>query len=138
MRALQFHFTIHQALWDAFERRRDSSVTVGGHTYPIEFQDTPLSLRTRTVIKGITFESQNMRKDSPNTTAIEKNPNLRYTWGFKRRGAKIDWITKVGSTDTDGVRKFLRFDLKKQPNQIVASEAVPLEELRREVVTTST
>lgn len=126
MKPLSFHFKIHEALWDAFERKKNSSIKIMGTEYPIEYLDNERALAARTVIKGTTFETQNMRKASPNTDRVRNTPGYRLTWGFVRKGPKLRWLTKVVTTEDGPQKKFLRFDLTKQPNQIVDSARVPM------------
>lgn len=110
---------IHNALWRCYEMRQNDDIKIGNKFYIVRFYYTNNSRCARVDIDGSIWESQNMKKASPNTELIEHDPNTRISWNFYHSGDSIVWLEKVQSHDVDGVRHVERFDLRKHPNELI-------------------
>lgn len=120
---------IHNALWEAFDGRADTTLVLGGHPYVVQYQNTPEAHRARVVLYGTVWESQNMRKRSPNTSRISKTPGLRISWAFTQGdepGGPVTWLQRVESRDHDDKRLYVRYDLRSHPQRVVERASVPL------------
>lgn len=116
---MHWQLRIHEALWDSFENQQDSEIKVGSRTFPIEYEDTPYANRSKTKVFGTTYESQNMKKDSPNTTEIEMTPGHKISWAFKHGDGRINWQRKMIEYNKGPVKTLALVDLTVKPNKVI-------------------
>ena len=120
---------IHNALWKCYESKRNQDILINGRFYIIRYIFSANTDCARVEIDGNIWESQNMKKDSPNTKIVKNDPDTRITWQFYHSGESIVWLEKVQSHDANGIRHVERFDLRQRPNLRVETVNFPTNHL---------
>lgn len=110
---------IHNALWRCYDEKVNQQIKINDHYYVVRYHNTNSTHAARVEIDGQIWESQNMKKVSPNTEAIEDDPSIRISWSFYHNGNSINWLTKVQSKDKDNHRHIEIYNLRMRPNEKV-------------------